>query len=107
MPIPAGAGQSAHLDAEDQPHVIEGDLSQEPLETRSSLGRLAAPAQVLIDDEDTRARPAQGDGPADQVVLQRRRLGMLDDLLRGGLGDVDDRQSLAMSCLDLARTPEW
>ena len=62
MPVAIGAGQSAHLQAEDQPDVVEGDLGQQPLETGPALDRLAALAQVVVDGGDAIGRPAEGDG---------------------------------------------
>ena len=49
VPVLARAGQPAHLQAEDQPDVVEGDLGQQPLEAGPALDRLAALAQVVVD----------------------------------------------------------
>src|SRR5690349_21598469 len=50
------------------------------------------------------ARPAQGDRPVFQPVLQPRRLAMVQDLLPRGLPDVDGRQPVTMPAPDLALT---
>jgi hypothetical protein len=90
VPVLAGARQPAHLQAEDQPDVVEGGLGQQPLEARAALDRLAALAQVVVGDLDLAARPAQQDGPVAEGVLTGGGLLMLGHLLGGGLADVDD-----------------
>ena len=59
VPVAVGAGQPAHLQAEDQADVVEGDLGQQPLESGATLDRLAALAQVVVDDGDAIGRPAE------------------------------------------------
>ena len=69
VPVLAGPGQPAHLQAEDQPDAVQGDLGEQPLEARPAFDRLAALAQVVVDHLDLRPRPAQGDGAVGQGVL--------------------------------------
>ena len=69
VPVLAGPGQPAHLQPEDQPDPIQGDLGEQPLEPRPALDRLAALAQVVVDHLDLRPRPAEGDGAVGQGVL--------------------------------------
>ena len=90
VPVLAGPGQPAHLQAEDQPDAIEGDLGEQPLESRPPFDRLPALAQVVVDHLDLRPRPAQGDGAIGQGILAGGGLLVVEDLLRGGLADVDD-----------------
>ena len=92
VPVLAGPGQPAHLQPEDQPHPIQGDLGEQPLEPRPAFDRLPALAQVVVDHLDLRPRPAQVDGPVGQGVLAGGGFLMVEDLLRGGLPDVDDRR---------------
>jgi hypothetical protein len=65
---------------------------------------LAAVALILVDDLDLIARPAQGHGLLDECVLPRRGFFVFEDLLQGGLADVDDGQTLVMIGPDLGRT---
>ena len=90
VPVLARAGQPAHLQPEDQPDAVQGDLGEQPLEPRPAFDRLPALAQVVVDHLDLRPRPAQGDGAVGQGVLAGGGLLMVEDLLRGGLPDVDD-----------------
>jgi hypothetical protein len=90
VPVLARAGQPAHLQPEDQPDAVEGDLGQEPLEAGPALDRLAALAQVVVDGGDPIAGPAEGDGAVGQGVLAGGRFLVVGDLLGGRLADVDD-----------------
>lgn len=85
--------------------MVEADLGQQPLEAEPTHRGPAAEALVLVDDDDPIRGPSQGDGAALQVVLQGGRLAMLENLLRGGLPHIDDRQSVEMPGLDLAPRP--
>ena len=103
VPVLARAGQPAHLQAEDQPDVVEGDLGQQPLEPGPALDRLAALAQVVVDDGDAVAGPAEGDGAVGQGVLAGGRLLVVDDLLGRGLADVDDGRAVEVPGPELGR----
>src|SRR5215213_8906075 len=103
MPVLVGPGQSAHLAAEDDPDVVEADLGQQALEAGPALDGLAATALVVVDDEDAGWGPAQLDRTLPELVLKGGRLAVLDDLPRGGLADVDDREPVPVSVLDLVR----
>ena len=52
MPVLARAGQPAHLQAEDQPDVVETDFGKQSLEAEPALGRGPALALILVDDEN-------------------------------------------------------
>ena len=70
MPVPARAGQPAHLQAEDQPDVVEADLGQQSLEARPPLGRWPLlPWSSSMTSHAVR-RPAQLDGAIGEVVLR-------------------------------------
>jgi hypothetical protein len=101
MPVLARAGQSAHLQAEDQADPIEGDLGEQPLEPRPPFDRLPALAQVVVDHEDLRAVPSEGDGAIVQCVLTCGRFLVVEDLLRGRLPDVDDGSPVEVPGLEL------
>jgi len=53
------------------------------------VARGARPAEILVDDVDALARPAEPDGPLDQAVLQLRALLVLAYLLDRRLAHVD------------------
>lgn len=62
--------------------MVQRDLGQGALEAEAALGRGAAEALVLIDDDDALGRPAQRDGPLDQPVLTISGFLVFKDLLR-------------------------
>ena len=90
VPILAGAGRPAHLQAEDQADAVQREIGQEPLEPRTALGRLAALAEVVVDDHDLVATPAEFDGAIGEGLLAGGGFAMIEDLLGRGLSDVDD-----------------
>src|SRR6185369_3939783 len=94
VPVLAAARQPAHLQPEYQPDVVEGDLGQQPLEAGSPFDGLATLTQVVVDGDDPVTRPAQRHGPVGQGVLAGGGLLVVEDLLRGRLADVDDRQAV-------------
>ena len=101
MPVLVGAGQAAHLQAEDNADVVQADLGEQVLEAEPALGRLPAPPLVLVDDLDTVLGPAQRGGPVHQAVLPVRRLAVVEHLLGRRLPDVDDRLPLQVPGPDL------
>jgi hypothetical protein len=104
VPGGAAAGQAAHLQAEDQADVVEGDLGQQALEAQATLDGLAAAPQVVVDNQDAVARPAQGTGAVGQGVLAGGRFDVLEDLLGSRLSDVDDGETVEVPGLELGRT---
>ena len=106
MPVLARAGQPAHLQAEDEPDVVETDLGQQPLKAQSPLGRGPALALIVVDDEDAVGRPTEFDGPMDERVLAVGGFPVLGDLLGRGLADVDDGHPVEMPGLDLGRAEQ-
>src|SRR5205807_10259615 len=102
-PVLTGAGQTAHVQAEDQADPVQGDLGEQPLEAEAALDRLAALAPILIDNLDLAARPAQQDGAVARGVRAGGGLLVLGYLLRGGLADVDDGCPVQVPGLDLGR----
>ena len=104
VPVLARAGQPAHLQAEDQPDVVEADFGEQPLKAESALGRGPALALILVDDENAIGRPTEFDGPVDEGVLAVGGFPVLGDLLGGGLADVDDGQPVEVPGLDLGES---
>ena len=101
MPVLAGAGQPTHLQAEDQSDVVQTDFRKQPLEAEPVVGRSPALALILVNDENAFGGPTEFDGPVDQSILAVGGLAILGDLLRGGLADVDNGESVEMPRLNL------
>jgi hypothetical protein len=104
VPVLAGAGETADLQAEDQADLVQGDFGQKPLEARSPLGRLAAAPQVVVDDLDAVASPAEVDRPASERVLAGRRFLVFGNLLERRLTHVDDGSAAEVPGLNFGRT---
>jgi hypothetical protein len=103
MPILVATGQPAHLDPEDQTDMLHGNFGQDAVKSATIFGRLAAEPLVVIDDQDTVARPSQCDCEVEQRVLTFARFSVIENLLRSGLTDVDDRQQTEVPVGDQAR----
>jgi len=67
----------------------EANLRDEVLEAGALLRRGTRQAEILVDDPDAVARPAQRHRPLDEAVLQVRALAMAGDLPERGLPHVD------------------
>ena len=81
-PIPVGivAGQSGHLQAQDQTDVSKGDLGGQPGKARSRDCAGAGQTEVLVDDDNPIGRPAKLTGLMRQGVLSIGRLAVVLDL---------------------------
>lgn len=89
VPIAVVARQSGGVKAEHEAGVAEPDLSNQPLET-VPLGTLRPRfAEILVDDMDTLARPAEADGTVDQAILQHGAFLVLANLVDRGLPHID------------------
>ena len=91
QPLPVGvvARQPGAFQAEHDPGPAEGDLGDQVLEPFPVGGRGPGMPLVDVDHVDPVGAPAQRDGPAAQVVLAGGRLGVVGDLVEGGLADVE------------------
>ena len=98
-----GPHQAAHLQAEDDPDVVERHLGQQPPEAGAARGGRAAVPLVLVDDHHALRRPAEGGRMIGQRVLAVARLAMLGHLLRAGLPHIDDRPPLEVVRSDPGR----
>ena len=118
MPIPAGARQPRHLHAEHEADLAEPDLGDQPLKAQASLDARAGASKIVVDDDDLLAQPAELRRPVREGILQSGQLLMALNLLRRGLADVDDRQTILMApdnlvagradaTLDKARIRHW
>ena len=107
QPIPVGvvAGQPRDLQRQHDPDLPHADLGGQLARTRD---RPAAEApetpQVLVDDRDRGAGPAQLAGPGDQVVLAGGGLAVAFHLRQGRLADIDYGRSGAVRGGDLPLT---
>src|ERR1700761_1823784 len=89
MPIAVVARQSGGIQAAHEAGVAEPDLSDQPLET-VPLGTLRPRfAEILVDDMDTLARPAEADGTVDEAILQFGAFLVLANLVDRGLPHID------------------
>ena len=85
VPIAVVARQSGGIQAEHEAGVAEPDLGDQPLET-VPLGTLRPRlAEILVDDVNALARPAEADGAVDEAILQRGAFLVLADLVDRGL----------------------
>ena len=96
MPFAAAAGQTRHFHAQHQAHMVQADLGDQTLEASPLHDAGCGVSQVLVDHQDPGRSPAQVDGPLRESVLQPGGLGMIEDLLRSRLTDIDHREPVAM-----------
>jgi hypothetical protein len=90
QPVPVGvvAGQPGHLQPEHDPGPAHADLGHQVLEPLPARGGRAGVALVGVDGDDLGGRPAQRHGALPQRVLAGGGLGVVEDLLEGGLADI-------------------
>ncbi len=96
VPVSIRAGQARHLDAENEAHVPEADLRDQPVEAGPASRAGAGLPQVVVNDQHALGRPAERLSPRHQAVLQPGRFLVGEHLLRRGLADVDDGEALTM-----------
>lgn len=85
--------------------MVEGHVGEPTLEAGSALDRLAALAEVVVDDEYAFVRPAVLDGAMDQGILAGRGFLVFEDLLRSRLTARDDRRAIQMRMADVWLLP--
>ena len=101
VPVPAGPGEAGDLDAQDQADVPKADLGNETLEAGPIDAGGAGAAEILVNDDDLFARPAEPASPISQGLLQARRFAVLLNLTQARLADVDHGLPVAMTRADL------
>ena len=89
VPVCVVAGQPRAFQAEYDPCPAQGHLGDQVLEPFPVRGGGSRMALVDVDHVDPAGGPAERDGPAAQVVLARGGLGVVGDLVEGGLADVE------------------
>ena len=101
IPVLPRSCQARHLRAQHQPDMPQGNLGDQPLETRPIDRAGPGFAQIIVDHHDPGRCPAHCRRPVDQRVLQARRLAMVDDLLLRALPYVDHRQPAGLTARHL------
>src|SRR3954447_14911282 len=89
MPIAVVARQPGGIQAEHQPGIAQPDLGDQPLETVPLGTRRPRLAEILVDDADALARPAEPDGTVDKTILQLGAFLVMTDLVDRGLAYID------------------
>ena len=89
VPVGAVAGEPRDVIGEYDPDIAESNPADQLGEADPPARRAGGLAQVAIDDVDRGLRPAADDRLLPEVILQPQALLVADDLLRGGLADVD------------------
>ena len=84
--------------------MLPSNFGQEALESAPPVGRTTALALIVVDDHDAIPRPPQGDGMVGEGILPFPRFPVIEDLLRVGLADVDDGESVEVRLEDLGRS---
>src|SRR5208337_215506 len=105
MPVATGPGQTAHLQPQHEAHVIQANLGQQSLESRTPGDRLPALTEIIVDDQHPRRGPSQSLGPLAKPILHLRRLAVFADLFGAGLAHVDKGIAVQMPCVYLGTGP--
>jgi hypothetical protein len=94
MPLFRRSGQSGDLHFEDHTHLVKAHLRNQTLESGPPLTLGGGGPQIVVDDHYPLLGPAQLPGTVDQPVLLPGGLLVAENLLGGGLPDVNHRQTL-------------
>ena len=101
VPIGIVACQARHFETEDDADMPERDFRREPGEARAFDGAGARPAEVFIDDNDLRRRPAERGSLGSQGILALRRLAIVLNLRSRGLAKINVSCATEMRGADL------
>ena len=82
MPIPVVAGEPRRIQAHYQPGLAETNFRDQRLETAPLAAGGAGFSEIVVDDVNPLARPAEQHGALDQPILQLRAFLMMTDLPR-------------------------
>ena len=94
-PVPGVTREPRGFDAEYDPGLAQGYLGEQPLESRSVCEATRRDPLVVFDE--SWIGPAKGDRFLAEAALESCALGVLADLLRIRLADIDDGAALEMS----------
>lgn len=89
MPIARRARQARDFDADDRAGAAEADLADQALEADAVVRGFAGASEIVVDDHNLLFRPAELISPLDQRILSFGAFLVAQDLLQGGLADVD------------------
>jgi hypothetical protein len=101
VPVRVIASQARHLETQDDADFGQGDVGSQPGEAGALGDSGARDAQVVVDDHDLVAVPAEIDCAMDQRVLPFGRLPVVLDLRGARLPDVDDGGAMRVGQFDL------
>jgi hypothetical protein len=93
MPVFIGTCQATHFKSENQPHMVQADLSQQALKAQARHHTLATLALIVVNNDHAVSRPSHGDGSFDQGILPGCGLDVLGNLLGMGLTYIHHRLS--------------
>ena len=102
MPIFVVASDAAHLDPDDQPDMLHGNLGEDALESAALVGRPTAQSLIVIDDQDAIPGPSQSDLMVREGILPFSRFTMIENLLGIGLAHVNDDETIEVPVQDLS-----
>src|SRR5512135_2838683 len=103
MPVGAIAREPGDFGADDQAYFAQADIGDQALEALAARDLPGGPSLVLVDEHDLVPAPAQLKQAATERSLIDGAFTVLQDLLGGGLPQVDDGQALPVGRQDLGR----
>src|SRR3954451_14363899 len=89
MPIAVVARQPRGIKTKHQPGIAQPDLGNQPLETVPLGARRPRLAEILVDDADALAWPAEPDGTVDKTILKLGAFLVMAHLVDRGLAYID------------------
>src|SRR6185437_1476454 len=96
MPVPAVAGETGGVEAQDGTDLTGTEAGDEPLKSRARHGSAGGSAEIVIDDLNITKTPAAG--LVDKIVLAALALAIDLHLGLGGLPHIHDRLAAQDSC---------
>ena len=93
MPVFIGTGQATHFQSENQPPMVQADLSQHALKAQARHHTWATLALIVVHNDHAVSRPSHGDGSFDQGLWPGCGLDVLGHLLGMGLTSIHHRLS--------------
>ena len=101
LPVAAVAGKARDLPGRDSSDLAEADFRHHPFEAGAGDATCRRAAEIVVDRLDL--APAERDQPVAHGVLQRAALPVVQNLVGGGLADVEDRLPVQMMRPNLLR----
>src|SRR3984893_15354832 len=101
LPVVAVTGKARDFASRNSPDLAEADLRHHSLESGASDATCRRTAEIVVDRLDL--APAKRAQPVAHGVLQRAALPVVQNLVSGGLADIEDRFPLQMMWPNLLR----